>query len=171
MAELKKYQGKAYTPAKESLRQARQMLETNLAQMEEIVHLVAAQKRLLPQSETTLLFYLGSLLYDYYSLVEECLLLAAKVLDTWVPSSLDWHERLLRQLQTAIPEQRPPVLSGATAALLQDYLYLYLNFHRRCTSLSFSGVRKMVKNLEALHRRLEEEFGLFVGFLEMVGGS
>lgn len=166
MDELKKYQGKEYTPTKESLLRAREKLETNLAQMEEIVHQVSAKKGLLPQGGTNLLFYVGSLLYDYYSLVEECLLVAARVLDAWVPSSLDWHERLLKQLQAAIPERRPPLLSRETAALLLDYLYLHLHFHRRCTNLSFSGIEKMAENLEQLHQRLERELKLFAGFLE-----
>ncbi len=92
MAERKRYGDKEYVPAKQGLLQARQALETNLSQMAEIVRQVSAGKGLLASGgNAALLFYLGSLLYDYYSLVEECLLLAARVLDAWVLDSLDWR--------------------------------------------------------------------------------
>ncbi len=95
------------------------------------------------------------------------MLIVARVVDRWVPSSLDWHERLVRQLQDLVPEKRPPVLLHATVSLLDNYLYFHLNFHRLCASLSFSGVEKMAANLEELHRSLAKDLNSFTRFLEM----
>ena len=167
----KGFQQKEYVPSAEIFDRTGNTIDGNLKEMEVIVRQVSAKKELLPTNDMQLLFYLGSCLYDFYSLVEECLLMLARIMDKWVPSSLDWHERLIIQLKTPIPEKRPPLLSAATASLLLDYLYFHRNFHRRCASLSFSKVESMSENLEPLFLKLKEELRNFTAFLEMLRSS
>ena len=161
MTDNKRYQGKEYVPSMEIFERTRRTINGNLQEMELIVRKVSAKKELFPTDNQELLFYLGSCLYDFYLLVEECLLMIARIMDKWLPSSLDWHERLVTQLQNPIPEKRPPVLSTTTASQLSDYLYFYINFHRRCSSLSFSKVAKMCENLDQLYLQLERELRTF----------
>jgi hypothetical protein len=60
-------------------------------------------------------------------------------------------------MQSPIPEKRPPVISPETAILLNDYLVLFLNFHRHSSKLAPSRIEKMAKNIGRLHCRLEKE--------------
>lgn len=168
MSEMKRFQRPPYVPSQEIFERTRQTIELNLKEMESIAQKVAAKKELLPTEDVNLLFYLGSWLYDFYLLTEECLLMIARIMDKWVPSSLDWHERLITQLQNPVPEKRPPVLSATSASMLMDYLYFYVNFHRRCSSQSFSRVENMAANLKPLLINLQKDLRSFALFLEMV---
>lgn len=168
MADIKRFQKAEHIPSLHIFKQAGETIDGNLREMELLVQQVSAKKEFFPTADTNLLFYLGSFLYDFYALVEECLLVIARAIDRWVPSSLDWHERLLTHLQKPIPEKGPPLLSAATAALLLDYLYFYLNFHRHCSNPSHAKVKIMSENLEQLYRKLVRELNTFVGFLEML---
>ena len=168
MTDIKKFHRKEYVPSMEIFEGTWRTIDRNLKEMGLIVKQISAKKELFPTESTDLLFYLGSCLYDFYLLVEECLLMIARIIDKWIPSSLDWHERLIAHLQNPIPEKRPPVLSAATASQLPDYLYFYMNFHRRCSSLSFSKVEKMCKNLDQLYLQLERELRTFNSFLEIL---
>jgi hypothetical protein len=168
MADIKRFQKAENISSLHIFKQAQETIDGNLREMELLVMQVSAKKELFPTDDTNLLFYLGSCLYDFYTLLEECLLVIARVIDKWVPSSLDWHERLLTHLQKPIPEKRHPLLSAATASLLLDYLYFYLNFHRRCSNPAHAKVKIMSENLEQLYRKLERELTTFAEFLEML---
>ncbi len=107
------------------------------------------------------LLYLGSCLYDFYLLVEDCLVTIAGITDRWIPGSLDWHKRLIDLLQRPVPETRPALLSAKTAALLADHLSLYLNYHHHSTKLTAPRIKKLTGNLDQLYHRLEKELAVF----------
>lgn len=155
--DIKNYQHKSSPPSRQSLEKMGLIIDENLAEMKKIVDQVKAGENLLPDADKYRLYNFGCLFFDFYLLVEDCLLHVARTTDKWIPGSLDWHARLLKLMKSPRPEKRPPVLSAETALLLDDFLILYLNFHHQCSKLSYGRVKKMAGNLEHLYMRLEQE--------------
>lgn len=162
MADMKKYQGKPSTPAKNDLEKTGDAISKNLAEMQTIADRASQHQQLSIKEKQHKMLLLGSLLYDYYLLVEECLLLIAKTTDQWIPGSMDWRHRLVRLLQSPIPEKRPQILSAQSALLLNDFLILYLNYHRYSASFSEEKLEKLAEKLTQLNPLLNKELGLVV---------
>jgi hypothetical protein len=156
MRDLKRFQPKSTAPTRQALVLTGAVINRNLQEMVAIESIVSGH-RVSSDSNKQQLLYLGSLLYDYYLLTEDSLLHVARTIDRWVPASLDWHSRLLMLMQSRIPEKRPPVISPETALMLNDYLVLFLNFHRHCSKLTPARIEKMAKYIGRLHYRLEKE--------------
>lgn len=157
MLNIKKYQQSSSAPSKQCLEKAWVAVNSNLAEMNTIVNRVSCDKKFLTCADKYRLLYFGSYLYDFYLLVEDCLLHIARATDKWVPGSLDWRSRLIKLMQSSVPDTRPPVLSTESAYLLADYLILFLNFHHQCSTLSASRMIKMIYNLDRLYKQLEKE--------------
>lgn len=165
MADFKRYQYKSPPPSKDSLELLCTLIDDNLAEMKKIAAEVKGGAHLLAGADRYQLYRFGCLFYDFYLLVEDCLLKTAKTLDKWIPGSLDWHYRLLRLMKSPFPGIRPPVISALTASLLEDYLVLYLNFHHQCSNLSSRRIEKMAANIDHLISKLEKELSQVTGFL------
>jgi hypothetical protein len=157
---IRRFQPRSTRPPKIAVEKASALIRNNLAEMGEIVAHISGNCPLAIDNERRKLLYLCSNLYDFYLLVEECLLQIARITDHWVPGSLDWHYRLIRLLRVPIPDQRPSVLSGQTANMLEDYLVLYVNFHQHFPKLSSVKIERMVNDLPNLYQRLEKELQL-----------
>lgn len=157
MLDIGRFKHSSSAPSRQSLEKTCTVLSSSLAEMKIIVRMLSEEKKLLPDTDKYRLLYLGSCLYDFYLLVEDCLVHIARITDRWVPASLDWRERLIKLLENPVSDKRPQVLSTGTAALLADYLSLYLNFHHQCSSLSSSRIKKMIDNLDQLYIQLEKE--------------
>ena len=157
MLDIGRFKHSSSAPSRQSLEKTCTVLSSSLAEMKIIVNKLSDEKKQLPDTDKYRLLYLGSCLYDFYLLVEDCLLHIARITDRWVPASLDWRERLIKLLENPVSDKRPQVLSTGTAALLADYLSLYLNFHHQCSSLSSSRIKKMIDNLDQLYIQLEKE--------------
>lgn len=157
MLDIGRFKHNSSAPSRQSLEKTCTVLSSSLAEMKIIVNKLSDEKKQLPDTDKYRLLYLGSCLYDFYLLVEDCLVHIARITDRWVPASLDWRERLIRLLENPVSDKRPQVLSTGTAALLADYLSLYLNFHHQCSSLSSSRIKKMIDNLDQLYIQLEKE--------------
>ncbi len=168
MLDIKRFQHSTTTPSSVSLEKACVLIEQHLTEMRGIVVHVSDYSPLSPDTEQRKLLYLCSYLYDFYLLVEECLLQIARITDRWIPGSLDWHYRLIRLLQVPVTDQRPPVLSSSTALLLQDYLVLFLNYHRHSSVITAVKLEKMIRNLPEVYTRLEKEL-LFLNCIFMPG--
>jgi len=165
MSDIGRFKHSSSAPSRQSLEKTCIVINNSLAEMKIIVRMLSEEKELLPHSDKYRLLYLGSCLYDFYLLAEDCLLHIARVTDKWVSASLDWRERLIRLMESPIPDKRPPVLSSETAALLADYLSLYRNFHHQCSTLSSSRIKKMIENLDLLYIQLEKELTLITRLL------
>jgi len=161
--DIRRYEHRSTLPSKQVLEKTGITISENLAEMQVIVEKVSAGKSLLAGADKYRLLYFGSLLYDFYLLTEDCLLAVARITDRWIPGSLDWHERLLKLMQSPIEDKRPPVISAQTAYLLADYLNLYLHFHDHCSKLSAARIEKLVSNLNLLYTLLEKELTLICG--------
>lgn len=143
----------------------RKMAETISADLEEMAVIAATVKegkeRWNKNKEGPQLYYLGSLLYEFYLIVEESMLAVARTIDRWVPCTLDWHERLLKQMRRSLPELRPAVISPSALVLLENYLYFYLSFQRRRSSISPQKVEKLAEELETVFPQVSRELHLF----------
>jgi hypothetical protein len=165
MLDIRRFQKNSLLPSRQSLEKTCATINYNLKEMKTTVIRISGSEELLPTAGKYQLLYLGSCLYDYYLLVEDCLLQIARTTDKWVPASLDWRSRLIRLMQSPVTERRPPVLSAATATLLDDYLILFLNFHHQCSTLSYPRIKKMIDNLDLLNNQLEKEFTVITKLL------
>lgn len=165
MLDIGRFKHSSSTPSRQSLEKTCIVINSSLAEMKIIARMLSEEKELLPHSDKYRLLYLGSCLYDFYLLTEDCLLHIARVTDKWVPASLDWHERLIKLMESPVPDKRPPVLSYETASLLTDYLSLYRNFHHHCSTLSSSRIKKMIDNLDLLYIQLEKDLTLIASLL------
>ena len=70
-------------------------------------------------------YYIDSValnLHSFYNGLERIFAVIARQLDTTFPSGEHWHRDLLEQMSREMPEERPPVLSPDTVALLDDFL-------------------------------------------------
>ena len=157
MTEIRRYQYKSPPPSRENLEKAGRAVENNLAEMKKISTEVYCNKELLTGADRYRLFFFGCLLFDFYLHTEDCLLIIARTIDKWIPASLDWHERLLKLMQSPLPDKRPPVLAGETTSLLYNYLILFLNFHRRGPNLDPERIKQMATGLDHLYHLLEKD--------------
>jgi len=157
MTDIKRYRYQSPPPSREDLEKAGRVIENNLAEIKNINEEVNRRKKLLTGADSHQLFSTGCLLFDFYLHAEDSLLVTARTIDKWIPGSLDWHERLLKLMQTPRPEKRPPLISGETASLLYDYMILYLNLHRQGSNLNPERIKKLVDNLDHLYHLLEKD--------------
>ncbi len=156
--DIKKYRHENPAPSKEDLARLCIMIDSNLAEMQQIAAEVNKNKALLDKhTDKYNLFSFGCLIFDFYLHVEDCLLHIARTIDKWIPASLDWHARLLKLMKSPFPDKRPPILSPETAFLLEDYLILYLNFHHHGPKLSSKKIKKMAANIDQLNNLLERD--------------
>lgn len=167
--DIRRYQPRSTGPPKIAVEETCAIIRNNLVEMEKIVANVSEYSPLSSDTDRRKLLYLCSCLYDFYLLAEECLLQIARLTDRWIPGSLDWHYRLIRLLQVPVTDQRPPVLSGNTALLLQDYLVLFINYHHHSSVITAEKLEKMIYNLPEVYNRLEKEL-LFLNYIFVPGG-
>ncbi len=157
MTNLKRFQKSSEPPSRRSLEKAALRINGNLVEMRIIKDSISGSSRQLSGADKHHLLFLGSCLYDFYLLAEDSLLQIARIIDRWMPASLDWHERLIKLMQSPVPEKRPPVISAVTASLMAEYLTLYLNFHQHSSRLKSARIERMVGNLDLLCKQLEKE--------------
>ncbi len=166
MADYRRFMNASPAPSKQSLEKTCAAIESSLAEMKIIVSRVSAYDQPLAGTDKYRLLYLGSIVYDFYLLAEDCLLHIARTIDRWVPASLDWRTRLIKLMHSPFPEKRPPVISTATALLLSECLSLFLNFHHQCATLSPERIKRLLESLGPLCSQLEEELTAFTRLIK-----
>ena len=162
MRDMEKYQGKPSPPARKNLEKTGSAINTNLLEMQAITEKVSRYQQLPSEQKQGKMLHIGSLIYDYYLLTEECMLLIAKTIDQWIPGSMDWRHRLPKLLQSPVPEKRPQILSAQSATLINDFLILYLNYHRHSASFSEEKLEILAEKLIQLSQLLGKELGRVV---------
>ena len=109
----------------------------------------------------------GSILHDFYTGLEKIFCNIAKRLDKGLPESEDWHIQLLKDM--AEPKGgRPRVISKELLEELKEYLgfrHLFRNIYG--TQLKWDNLKLLlVKIQDTLWKRLKDEIGLFIEYLE-----
>ena len=116
---------------------------------------------------------LGSLLHDFYTIIEDVFELISRDIDG-VRETEDpgWHKRLLFRMSIAIPEVRPAVISEELKKKLEVYLrfrHVFRNVYGYL--LEWKRMRPLLEDLEGTYRAFQGEIGSFSEFLRELAHS
>ena len=115
-------------------------------------------------------FYLDSValnLHAFYSGLERIFEKLAATIDGAVPSTANWHQELLTQMQTEIPSVRPAVISASLKEALEEYRgFRHVVRNVYAYHLKPEKLKLLVDNLENTFRSASEELTLFAVFLK-----
>lgn len=109
-------------------------------------------------------------LHGFYAGLERIFEIIAEEVDESRPSSLHWHQELLRQMSSEITEVRPPVLTLE----LRDRLDRYRGFRHVVRNvytfnLDVDLIELLVRQLQPTMDQLSQELLTFADFLEQAG--
>ncbi|BAS26900.1 ribonuclease toxin HepT-like protein [Limnochorda pilosa] len=153
-----------------ALRRLASEIATALGEVETITQEGEELAASLPAMETPkrpTLRALGSVLHDFYTAVEDVFELIAADLDGGVPTTSDWHRRLLRSMEEPVKEVRPRVISPELGVQLRDYLgfrHVFRNVYGH--RLEWTRMMPLVEGLPALSIRFRAEAEEFCRHLE-----
>ncbi len=80
-----------------------------------------AVKLAVAQADSFAIRGIGSVLHDFYVVIENVFEVIARDIDERLPSGENWHQELLRQMALSVPQVRPPLLQRDTAVLLDEF--------------------------------------------------
>lgn len=80
----------------------------------------AAQQR--PEDQDLYIDSAALNLHDFYAGIERVFQQIGATVDGNIPAGSNWHRELLQQMQTDLPELRPPVLSEEMGRMLDEFL-------------------------------------------------
>lgn len=105
-------------------------------------------------------------LHDFYTGLERVLRYIAAEVDGHVPAGAEWHQELLRQMATQLPQIRPAVFSNATIKRLDEYLR-FRHVVRNVYAFEFDPqrMRPLVKALADDFAQVKGELTVFIDFL------
>jgi|YelNatPaOPRAMG01_1025707.scaffolds.fasta_scaffold163905_1 hypothetical protein len=110
---------------------------------------------------------LGSLLHDFYTIVEDIFELISQDIDgVREREDSGWHKRLLFRMSIAIPEVRPAVISEELRRRLEVYLrfrHVFRNVYGYL--LEWERMRPLLEDLEGTYWAFREELSGFGEFL------
>lgn len=119
--------------------------------------------------------YLGTIalnLHSFYSGAERIFRDIATDLDDTMPSSSNWHRRLLRQMAANIPNIRPAILNQATLKAFNE-LCAFRHVVRNIYSFDLipERVETLATNLPNSYSLLEKDLQQFNQFLAAINGA
>jgi hypothetical protein len=108
-------------------------------------------------------------LHSFYAGIERLLEFTAYQLEGGPPQGPSWHKDLLRQMSTALPGVRPPILSSSTVTALDEFRrFRHVVHHVYAEFLEAELIGKLVGQLTAVWPQTSTELLTFANFLEGV---
>jgi hypothetical protein len=109
-------------------------------------------------------------LHDFYAGLERIFHQIATTVDGSLPTDREWHRALLRQMQTDLPQLRPPVLSAEAGQALDEFLR-FRHVVRNIYAFQFDpeSIERLVQLMPAAFQQVKSELLAFAEFLEQVG--
>lgn len=109
-------------------------------------------------------------LHDFYAGLERIFQQIGSTIDGNIPQGHNWHRELLQQMESDLPELRPPVLTTEAVKSLDEFLR-FRHVLRNIYAFQFDPERiaRLVTLLRPVWRRVETELTVFTSFLEQVG--
>jgi hypothetical protein len=108
-------------------------------------------------------------LHSYYSGLEHLFELIADSIDGTVPHGERWHQDLLRQMASPIPQLRAAVISSATRDMVNEYLaFRHVVRNVYSFNLDPERVARLVRLLADVHPAVVRELRAFADHLEAV---
>ncbi|MBX3054877.1 MAG: hypothetical protein KF770_00240 [Anaerolineae bacterium] len=108
-------------------------------------------------------------LHDFYAGLERIFQQIGAVVDGKIPGGGNWHRELLQQMQTDIPELRPPVLSAESVTAVDEFLR-FRHVLRNIYAFQFDPERiaRLVSQMRPAWGQVQTELLAFAYFLEQV---
>lgn len=106
-------------------------------------------------------------LHNFYTGCERIFHKIADDINGGVPSSRDWHKRLLKSMSLDIEGIRPPVISESTAEILENYL-AFRHVVRNIYGFEIESEKLtiLIKKIFSLHKKFKKEINKFIAFLK-----
>ncbi|MEM7796238.1 MAG: hypothetical protein AAF579_17520 [Cyanobacteria bacterium P01_C01_bin.118] len=148
-------------------------IERELGSLQQLVH---QTDHLMQKVKVTGdLDYLGTIalnLHSFYSGAERIFRDVATDLDGSLPSSHDWHRKLLRQMAANVPDIRPLILSSSTFQVLNE-LCAFRHVVRNIYSFDLvpEKIEALAANLSNTYNLLENDLNQFNRFLATINGA
>lgn len=146
-----------------ALRRLAAEIEKGLEDLESIAQEAkAAFASVLPENRPTRteLRVVGSILHDFYTAAENIFQLIAADVDGGVPTTPDWHKRLLAIMGEEINKVRPAAISGETVIRLNDYLG-FRHIFRNVYGLEWARMKPLVRSFPKVHEVLARDLDRF----------
>ena len=148
-------------------------IRSELSDLEKLVSraeraITASQSR--PEDQDLFIDSAALSLHDLYSGLERIFRQIAATVDNQVPSDLEWHRELLRQMSVEQPGLRPAVISNVSVSALDEYLR-FRHVLRNIYAFSFipSQIERLVYQFKPVFAQVRSELSTFSDFLEQVG--
>jgi len=108
-------------------------------------------------------------LQNFFTAVERIFEKIAGDVNGGLPTTLDWHSRLLKVMTLEIPEVRPPVITHN----LEKKLLEYLRFRHLARSiygfeLDVERMEALLSDISRVSLQLKKEIEGFIGFLKIL---
>jgi hypothetical protein len=143
-------------------------IDTELAELKLVTErTVEAWDKAAKQDDDLYLDSVALNLHAFYSGLERIFEKLAATIDGAVPSTANWHQELLTQMQTEIPSVRPAVISAQLKEALEEYRgFRHVVRNVYAYHLKPEKLKPLVENLENAFRMASEELTTFAVFLK-----
>ena len=124
------------------------------------------------QDDTYSLRARGSILHDFYNVVERIFVRIASELNGGVPRAAQWHRELVANMALHVPEVRPAVIDPALAEALGEYLRFRHVFRNVYGSVVIEAgrLRPLERRLPATLAAFRERIRAFLAWMPGNGG-
>lgn len=139
----------------------------SIAQVVQRVERAAAAARQRPEEQDLYLDSAALNLHDFYAGLERIFRHIAVNVDQSVPSGHEWHRELLRQMNMALHQIRPRVLSDETLKSIDEFLR-FRHVVQNVYAFEFDPERieRLVRRLRPAFERVQAELLAFSDFLD-----
>lgn len=106
-------------------------------------------------------------LHDFYAGVERIFRHIAANIDRSVPSGREWHRELLGQMNMALPQIRPQVISAETLQVIDEFLR-FRHVVQNVYAFEFDPERieRLIQRLQPCFEQVRAELLAFADFLD-----
>jgi hypothetical protein len=120
--------------------------------------------------DLTMIFYesLALKLHNFYTGCERIFQIVASDLNGGLPTSFDWHRRLLDRMAISHPD-RPALLSNSTAQRLEEYLafrHVVRNIYG--FELKPERLEKLIAAHSEVWQQFDQDIQIFIGWLNQL---
>jgi len=122
-----------------------------------------------PKSQKAKTVYEESLALKLHNFYTGCERIFQKIADDiygGVPSSFDWHKRLLKSMSLEIENIRPAVISKSTLRALEDFLafrHVIRNIYG--FEIDTERLQSLINNVQGAYRMFKKDIDKFIVFL------